>query len=98
METRLKMRISRMFRSSFGSFKPRNISDVIERPTFVAQNRRDFHLLEPSSPKVRIFPSMCRSRWSETMEGGVERDCRSRSKGGVTEVEGIGTWPMFRVG
>ncbi|XP_019052948.1 PREDICTED: transcription repressor OFP8-like [Nelumbo nucifera] len=68
MEARLKMRISRMFRSSFGSCKPRNISDVIERPIFVAQNSRDFHLLEPSSPKVQIFPSMCRPRWSETME------------------------------
>nr|DAD39445.1 TPA_asm: hypothetical protein HUJ06_013768 [Nelumbo nucifera] len=55
MEARLKMRISRMFH-------------VIEKPIFVVQNSRDFHLLEPSSPKVQIFPSMCRPRWSETME------------------------------
>ncbi|XP_010249737.1 PREDICTED: transcription repressor OFP8-like [Nelumbo nucifera] len=68
MEAKFKLRISRMFRSSFGSCKPRNVSDVIERPVFVAENSRDFHLLEPLSPKVRIFPSMCRPRWPETTE------------------------------
>ncbi|KAF8393366.1 hypothetical protein HHK36_021609 [Tetracentron sinense] len=68
MESRFKQRISSMFRASFGSCRSRNVSDIIERPVFIAENRRDFHQIEPLSPKVPIFPSICRSRCSETME------------------------------
>ncbi|KAF8407044.1 hypothetical protein HHK36_006169 [Tetracentron sinense] len=74
MESRFKLRISRMFRVSFGSCRSRNVSDIIEKPVFVAENRRNFHLIEPLSPRVRVFPSICRPRWSETMEV-VGNDC-----------------------
>ncbi|KAK9269600.1 hypothetical protein L1049_001377 [Liquidambar formosana] len=66
MENRFKLRISRMFRSSFGSCRSRNISDVIEKPVFVSQNRQNFHTIEPFSPKPRPFPSMCRPKCPQT--------------------------------
>ncbi|KAI4350859.1 hypothetical protein L6164_005266 [Bauhinia variegata] len=73
MENRLKMRISRMFRSSFGSCRTRNISDVMEKAVFAPQNQ-SFHLIEPFSPKARPFPSICRPKGSETSET-VDHKC-----------------------
>lgn len=55
MENRFKLRISRMFRSSFGSCRTRNISiDVIEKPTNfssssspqIHHHKNKFHLIE----------------------------------------------------
>ncbi|OMP03428.1 hypothetical protein CCACVL1_02420 [Corchorus capsularis] len=77
MENRFKLRISRMFRSSFGSCRTRNISDVIEKTVFSPQNSNggSFHMIEPLSsslssststsklsPKARPFPSICKPR------------------------------------
>ncbi|KAF6175295.1 hypothetical protein GIB67_041201 [Kingdonia uniflora] len=70
MESRLKLRVSRMFRSSFGSCRSRNKSDVIptSNPVFSVSNNRDFHQIEPLlSPKIRTFPSICKSRLEESM-------------------------------
>ncbi|PIA65025.1 hypothetical protein AQUCO_00100477v1 [Aquilegia coerulea] len=66
MESGLKIRISRMFRSSFGSCRSRIVSDVIGQPVFVTENSGDFDLIKPpSSPKVQIFPSVCKSKLVE---------------------------------
>ncbi|KAL4269505.1 hypothetical protein GQ457_HM001240 [Hibiscus cannabinus] len=62
MENRFKLRIPRMFRSSFSSCRTRNISDVIEKPAFSPQNHSSFHLVDPfsSSPphKTPSLPSI----------------------------------------
>ncbi|KAK7319992.1 hypothetical protein RJT34_04721 [Clitoria ternatea] len=64
METqnRLKMRISRMFRSSFSSCSTRNLTDVLEKAVFPPSNQGSFHLIDPPSPKTRPFPPICRSK------------------------------------
>ncbi|KAH7572290.1 hypothetical protein ACOSP7_015386 [Xanthoceras sorbifolium] len=66
MENRLKLRISRMFRASFGSCRSRNISDVMENAVFAPQKHKNFHMIEPLSPKARPFPSNCKPRCPET--------------------------------
>ncbi|KAB1201621.1 hypothetical protein CJ030_MR0G002595 [Morella rubra] len=68
MENRFKLRISRMFRSSFGSCRPRNLSDVMEKAVFVPHNHQNFHMIEPLSPRPRPFPSICRPKPSQTPE------------------------------
>ncbi|XP_054786746.1 transcription repressor OFP8 [Prosopis cineraria] len=68
METRLKMRISRMFRSSFASCRARNFSDVTEKAVFPHHDHRGFHPIDPSSPKPRPFPSICGPKALETSE------------------------------
>ncbi|XP_022755050.1 transcription repressor OFP8-like [Durio zibethinus] len=79
MENRFKLRISRMFRSSLGSCRTRNISDVIEKAVFSPQNHQKFHLIEPLSsppPKARAFPSVCRPRCPESStQGAINHDC-----------------------
>ncbi|XVF88527.1 hypothetical protein PTKIN_Ptkin19aG0057500 [Pterospermum kingtungense] len=88
MENRFKLRISRMFRSSFGSCQTKNISDVIEKATFSSpqnhnHNNKKFHLIEPWSqtpaiPKPRSFPSICKPRCPEsstTQAGAINHDC-----------------------
>ncbi|PSS15596.1 Transcription repressor like [Actinidia chinensis var. chinensis] len=64
METQnpLKQRLTRMFRSSLGSCKPKNISDVIDHPN----NRQHYQLMDLFSPKPSPFPSLCRPNCSET--------------------------------
>ncbi|PKI60286.1 hypothetical protein CRG98_019341 [Punica granatum] len=60
-ENRLKLRISRMFRSSFGSCRPRNLSDVAERTVFSPQKPLlSAHLLRPTAADQRPLPSLCR--------------------------------------
>ncbi|XVE54275.1 hypothetical protein DITRI_Ditri03aG0067700 [Diplodiscus trichospermus] len=91
MENRFKLRISRMFRSSFGSCRTRDISDVIEKAVSSPQNHKNFHLIEPlSPPKPRPFPSICKPRCPESTQGAINHDCimisqrethRSRRKG-----------------
>ncbi|XWS69885.1 hypothetical protein CRYUN_Cryun03dG0002200 [Craigia yunnanensis] len=77
MEYRFKLRISRMFRSSFGSCRTRNISDVIEKPVFSPQNHQNFHLIESlsSPPKARPFPSICKPICPESTQGAINHDC-----------------------
>ncbi|KAJ6731448.1 OVATE PROTEIN FAMILY-RELATED [Salix purpurea] len=78
MENRLKMRISRMFR---GSCRSRNLSDVIENAVFVPENHKNFHMTEPSPPKVRPFPSICRhKRPEETNQVLMNHSIISRKK------------------
>ncbi|XAR66992.1 hypothetical protein NMG60_11013397 [Bertholletia excelsa] len=64
-QSRLKLQISRMFRSSFNACKPRSISDVVDRPVFATQTRQHYQLIDLFSPKPRPFPSLCRPRYSE---------------------------------
>ncbi|TKY60893.1 Transcription repressor OFP8 [Spatholobus suberectus] len=54
-QNRLKLRISRIFRSSFGSCRTRNITDVMEKAVFAPPN-------QPPSPKTRPFPPTCRPK------------------------------------
>ncbi|CAJ1936958.1 unnamed protein product [Sphenostylis stenocarpa] len=56
-QNRLKLRISRMFRSSFGSCRTRHITDVMEKAVFAPPNP-----IEPPSPKATPFPPICRPK------------------------------------
>ncbi|XP_031110233.1 transcription repressor OFP8-like [Ipomoea triloba] len=60
MENHIKHKITRIFRSSFGSCKTKNITDVIDddKPVFHPQNPQFFSDIFP--PKPRPFPSICR--------------------------------------
>nr|GMC65313.1 transcription repressor ofp8 [Ipomoea batatas] len=60
MENHIKHKITRIFRSSFGSCKTKNITDVIDddKPVFHPQNPQFFSDL--FAPKPRPFPSICR--------------------------------------
>ncbi|XP_030530182.2 transcription repressor OFP8-like [Rhodamnia argentea] len=68
MENRLKLRISRMFHSSFGSCKPRPaaaLSDVVESSRLVDQQSRRSFRSDPTEPLLphkprRPPPSICR--------------------------------------
>ncbi|GLT29020.1 hypothetical protein SLA2020_039140 [Shorea laevis] len=73
MENGFKLRISRMFRSSFGSCRTRNVPDVIEKAVVSPKKQRDFQVMEPLaplSPKARPFPTICR-KTAQT----INRDC-----------------------
>ncbi|KAK7358325.1 hypothetical protein VNO77_00252 [Canavalia gladiata] len=67
-QNRLKMRISRMFRSSFGSCSTRNLTDVMEKAVFAPPNHGSFHLIEPPSPKTIPFPPICRPKGPKTID------------------------------
>lgn len=54
-QNRLKLKISRMFRSSFGSCRTRNLTDVMEKAVFAPLN-------DPPSPKTQPFPPICRPK------------------------------------
>ncbi|XVE70414.1 hypothetical protein DITRI_Ditri10aG0070900 [Diplodiscus trichospermus] len=79
MENRFKLRISRMFRSSFGSCRTRNISDVMEKAVFAPQNHKNFPLIDPLSlpPKARPFPSICKPRCPDSAQSAaaIRHDC-----------------------
>ncbi|KAL4328737.1 hypothetical protein HN51_035818 [Arachis hypogaea] len=82
MENRLKMRISRMFRSSFGSCRNRNITDVMEKAVFTPppNHHGGFHhliMIEPPPPppsRPRPFPSICKPKSSQTFKT-VDDNC-----------------------
>ncbi|CAK9172790.1 unnamed protein product [Ilex paraguariensis] len=57
-----------MFRSSFGSCRSKNISDVIEQPVFAPHNRQHYQLIDLFSSKPRPFSPVCRPKWPETDE------------------------------
>ncbi|KAE9613953.1 hypothetical protein Lal_00016442 [Lupinus albus] len=71
-QNRLKLRISRMFRSSFGSCRTRNFTDVMEKAVFSPPQNHSvtFHqlLMDPPSPKPRPFPSICKPKVSQTSQ------------------------------
>ncbi|XP_039054932.1 transcription repressor OFP8-like [Hibiscus syriacus] len=79
MENRFKLRISRMFRSSFGSCRTRKISDLIEKPVFTPQAHKNAPLFNPSPsaspPKARPFPSICKPKRHESTKSAINRDC-----------------------
>ncbi|KAL5729258.1 hypothetical protein ACHQM5_002233 [Ranunculus cassubicifolius] len=79
MESRFKLRISRMFRSSFGSScRSKDLSDVIGQPVFVAQeNHQDF---ESCSQKKQIIPSICKPKLSEVVKLQQKGDSESVAK------------------
>lgn len=79
MENRFKLRISRMFRASFGSCRSRNVSDAVEKAGFGPQNHQSFHMLEPLSPKHRPFPSICRPKPCQTPET-INQSCIIQAK------------------
>ncbi|CAL0331038.1 unnamed protein product [Lupinus luteus] len=74
-QNRLKLKISRMFRSSFGSCRTRNFTDVMEKAVFSPPKNHNhetlhFHqlLVDPTSPKPRSFPSICKPKVSQTSQ------------------------------
>lgn len=76
MENRFKLKLSRMFRGSFGSCRSRNVSDVVEKNISTPEsNPHSFHMIEPTSPsKARPFPSICRPKCSEPNES-IDNSC-----------------------
>ncbi|KAG5569730.1 hypothetical protein H5410_059496 [Solanum commersonii] len=65
MENRFKMKISSLFKSSFGSCKSKNISADIDnnkKPVFHTQNHQHYQLVDLFSPKPCPFPSMFRHK------------------------------------
>ncbi|XP_074365241.1 uncharacterized protein LOC141706363 [Apium graveolens] len=72
MENKLKLKFSRMFRSSLDSCRSKSISDVstVEQPFFFPENRHHHHqLIQLFSPKPppppRSFPSFCKPKSPE---------------------------------
>lgn len=75
MENRFKLKLSRMFRGSFGSCSSRNLSDVVEKNAFAPDNDQSFHMIdEPIPPKTRPFSSICRPKCSEPNES-IDNSC-----------------------
>ncbi|XP_060211527.1 transcription repressor OFP8-like [Lycium barbarum] len=70
MENRFKTKISRMFKTSLGSCKSKNISDAIDtnKPGFSPQNHQNYQFVELFSPKPRPFPSMCTPKCPENFQ------------------------------
>ncbi|KAK8597803.1 hypothetical protein V6N13_095200 [Hibiscus sabdariffa] len=60
MENRFKLRISRIFRSSFSSCRNRNVSDDVEKAVFSLENHNKS--ASPPPPKDRSLPSICKPR------------------------------------
>ncbi|XP_047339160.1 transcription repressor OFP8-like [Impatiens glandulifera] len=81
-QSKLKLRIFRMFSSSFGSCKSKNITDVVQRPPppppppTVVHHRRHRQLFEPISPKPKPFPLTHQKKWSKVVET-VDQNCSS---------------------
>ncbi|XP_009770588.1 uncharacterized protein LOC107801196 [Nicotiana tabacum] len=75
MENKFKTRISRMFKSSFGSCKSKNISDAIDnKPVFQPQNcQQHYQLVELFSPKPRPFPSICAPKYPQNFQTQQQR-------------------------
>ncbi|TQD71510.1 hypothetical protein C1H46_042963 [Malus baccata] len=67
MENRFKLKLSNMFRSSFGSCRTRNLSDVIEKSVFLPENQQDVQTAPPpKQPAALPFPSICRPKCSDS--------------------------------
>ncbi|KAL5572663.1 hypothetical protein UlMin_022260 [Ulmus minor] len=74
--SKFKLKLSRMFRSSFGSCRTRNLSDVIEKAVVSPQtDTQSFHMIDPPvSPKIRPFSNICRPNWSESTQS-IDNNC-----------------------
>ncbi|RZC75445.1 hypothetical protein C5167_050929 [Papaver somniferum] len=76
-ESKLKLKISKMFRSSFVSCRPKNVVDLMENPVFISQNRHDFQKIDQQSlilsPKTRPFPSICKPNKSLSESAEAEK-------------------------
>ncbi|CAN4094371.1 unnamed protein product [Withania somnifera] len=71
------MKISCLFKSSFGSCKSKNISDDIDNnkePIFQSQNHQHYQLVELFSPKPPPFPSMFAQQICPFSNSGVRRN------------------------
>nr|XP_004503437.2 transcription repressor OFP8 isoform X1 [Cicer arietinum]XP_004503438.2 transcription repressor OFP8 isoform X2 [Cicer arietinum] len=66
-QNRLKMRISRMFRSSFASCKTRHLTDVMEKPLFAPSNSNIISFNIPR-PKISSFSSSSSSNNNNTIK------------------------------
>ncbi|KAG2713140.1 hypothetical protein I3760_04G161200 [Carya illinoinensis] len=84
MENGFKLRISRMFRGSFGSCGSRNLSDVVEKAVFLPQNHQNFHMIEPFSPSPGSFTFICRPKPSQTPET-TNHSCLIAAKDSLSE-------------
>ncbi|KAK8696950.1 hypothetical protein V6N13_113118 [Hibiscus sabdariffa] len=69
MENRFTLRISRMFRSSFGSCRTRKISDVVEKPVFTPQTHNSLQLFNPPP-----FPSICKPQRHEPTPNAINHE------------------------
>ncbi|XP_041006798.1 transcription repressor OFP8-like [Juglans microcarpa x Juglans regia] len=84
MENGFKLRVSRMFRASFGSCGSRNLSDVVEKAVFLPQNHQNFHMIEPFSPSPRSFTFICRPMAFQTPET-INHSCLIAAKDSLSE-------------
>ncbi|XP_058075613.1 transcription repressor OFP8-like [Magnolia sinica] len=66
MEKRLKLGISRIFRSSLRSCKSHTLSDVAKEPVFLPRDSRRIQS-HPSNPPHSTFPSLCRPKSTKTI-------------------------------
>ncbi|KAJ0864836.1 putative ovate protein family [Helianthus annuus] len=57
METNFKLKISKLFQSSFTSCRTKHTSDVVEQPFFFPENRHHRHLIDLFSPKPQPISS-----------------------------------------
>nr|AFK39721.1 unknown [Lotus japonicus] len=99
-QNRLKMRISRMFRSSFGSCRTRNLTDVMEKPVFnPPENLHSFHFIDPpsSSPKNRAFSSVFRSETFDHRRAVSAKDSSTR-RNKISECSSPFLWGVIRNG
>ncbi|KAM1155381.1 hypothetical protein ACFX13_026873 [Malus domestica] len=73
MQNRFKLKLSNMFRSSFGSCRTRNLSDVIEKAVCLPENQQDLHAAEPPPKQLppRQFPSICRPKCSDLNQSTI---------------------------
>ncbi|CAL9027901.1 unnamed protein product [Prunus brigantina] len=75
MENRFKLKLSNMFRSSFGSCRSRNLSDVIEKAVFLPENQQDLPTIESPKQVARPFPSLCRPKCSDPNQPIINNHC-----------------------
>ncbi|KAL8223367.1 hypothetical protein R6Q57_018842 [Mikania cordata] len=54
MDSNFKLRISKLFQSSFTSCRNKYVSDVADQPFFFPENRHHRHLIDLFSPKPKI--------------------------------------------
>ncbi|XP_042492327.1 transcription repressor OFP8-like [Macadamia integrifolia] len=65
-----KLRLSRMFRSSFGLCRSRSAAVLIEKQVFISKTRNDFHPIEPLSPKDQSLSSISTPRMESSSADG----------------------------
>ncbi|TQD87863.1 hypothetical protein C1H46_026566 [Malus baccata] len=73
MQSRFKLKLLNIFRSSFGSCRTRNLSDEIEKALCLPENQQDLHAAElpPKQLPHRQFPSICRPKCSNLNQSTI---------------------------